>query len=148
MRPTNEESIKRTPRLELERQCLDCNTRRFKGRRIDFTKPVEVYRNTKRDCYSVRQNGVVVAHTTLLRLVDVSFHVNEAGRQRVLKTGVKNVHAWCHGSIAELVELPRCRSVVRYNPVQMKKFTVINSDGKSHILYASEVLFHGTSLFA
>ena len=54
----------------------------YKNRKLDNTKPVEVYRNlTRKDYkYSVRQNGLVVAHTNLLYLLDCKFKVNESGR--------------------------------------------------------------------
>lgn len=73
----------------------------FRRRRIDFAKPVEVYRNLRAPgiTYSVRQGGRVVAHTTAVMLQDATFVVREAGRQRVLSTGHKNVHAWVRGRI-------------------------------------------------
>lgn len=73
----------------------------YKGRKIDPKKRIEVYRNINRPgplpWYSIRQDGLVVGHTQDITLKNVYFVVREAGRQRVLKTGRKNVHAWVVG---------------------------------------------------
>lgn len=68
---------------------------------------VEVYKNihaTKaagQPVYSVRlkSTGVVVQHCTRVELSDPHFVVSEAGRQRVLAEGRKNVHAWVEGTL-------------------------------------------------
>lgn len=57
-----------------------------------------------RGTYSIKAlngplKGRVIAHAEKVYLSDVEFKVNEAGRQRVLKTGHKNVHA---GVVGEL----------------------------------------------
>lgn len=74
---------------------------RYLSRRRPFSikKPVKVYRNLHRKCYSIMQGGLVVAYATQLCLADVTFVVNEAGRQRVLRTGRKNVHAFAIGRL-------------------------------------------------
>lgn len=72
----------------------------YKDRIVDEWTRVEVYRNlNRRDgvWYSVRQGGRVVGHTRDIKLRKCHFMVNEAGRQRVLRTGTKNVHAWVCG---------------------------------------------------
>lgn len=71
---------------------------RFQGRRINPALPVQVYRNTHKGGYSVRQNGLVVGHTRYATLLDADFVVQEAGRRRVVQTGRKNVHAWVSGT--------------------------------------------------
>lgn len=55
---------------------------------------IYVYRNLNQKCWSVKHGGVVIAHTPTAFMWDVEFRVNEAGRQRVLREGVKNVHAY------------------------------------------------------
>ena len=57
----------------------------FKGRTIDTTKAVKVYRNLHNGMYSIMQGGHVVAHAKTLYLSGVSFEVNGKGRQRVLQ---------------------------------------------------------------
>ena len=65
---------------------------------FDITKPVYVYRNLTKKCWSIKQNGLVVAHAKeQLTMRDVSFKVNENGRQKVLETKQKNVHAYIKG---------------------------------------------------
>ena len=58
---------------------------------------VEVYFNVRKRVFSVREHGKVIGHTDKILLKDVQFVVREAGRQRVLRTGCKNVHAWARG---------------------------------------------------
>lgn len=71
-----------------------------KGRSIDLAKPVDVYRNLHKDQkWSIRQNGVVVGHCSAIWLRDVQFRVQEAGRQRVLETGYKCIHAYVRGVV-------------------------------------------------
>lgn len=59
---------------------------------------VFVYRNLRKSCYSVKalegpNKGKVIAHAKYLVLTDCTFKVSKAGRERVLMTGQKNVHA-------------------------------------------------------
>jgi len=64
---------------------------------IVLHKPVEVYRNLHKDCWSVRQNGKVLFHTEYICLRDVKFVVQPAGREKVLREQKKNVHAFVKG---------------------------------------------------
>jgi len=66
-------------------------------------QPVDCYWNLHRRLYSVRarsgpDRGRVVAHADAVRLREVTFVVSEAGRQRVIREGSKNVHAFMRGS--------------------------------------------------
>jgi len=54
---------------------------------------VFVYFNVRKKCWSIRHKGKVIAHAASVALDAIEFKVSEKGRQRVLKTGVKNVHA-------------------------------------------------------
>lgn len=72
---------------------------------LNYNKPVYVYRNLRhgrkaRPLYSVMQNGRVVRRVHRILLTDVRFVVREAGRQKVLQEGRKNVHAFAVGHIA------------------------------------------------
>lgn len=78
----------------------------YQYREIEPEYPIEVYRNVTRGkgknkgskvVYSIRQHGYVVAHATEITLVNAEFVVGQAGRKRVKKTGVKNVHAYVRG---------------------------------------------------
>lgn len=59
--------------------------------KINYDKPVKVYRNLKHGrsaprLYSVVQNNKVVAHRNNILLTDCKFVVRETGRQK----GIKN----------------------------------------------------------
>jgi hypothetical protein len=64
---------------------------------VDPNKPVEVYRNLHKKCWSVRQRGKVKLHTDYICLCHAEFKVLQKGRERVLKEKRKNVHAFVKG---------------------------------------------------
>jgi len=66
---------------------------------IDYTKPVKVYRNLHKGCWSVKQDGLVKAHSDEINLYDCEFLVNEKNRLKVIKEKRKNVHAFVKGYI-------------------------------------------------
>ena len=66
---------------------------------VDMGRPVEVYRNLHKQCWSVRQ-GTVKFHSDHLYLRDAQFKVSAAGRERVLREKRKNVHAVVKGFVA------------------------------------------------
>jgi len=93
---------------------------------IDTTKKVFVYKNLHKDCWSVKQDGLVKAHATEIELWDCAFLVNKAGRERVLKEKRKNVHAGISGYIDHL-GMSAYGSVgvaVTYNPYKYETFVV------------------------
>jgi len=106
-----------------------------KNRIIDKSKPLKVYWNLHRKCYSVQQNGLVVGHTDRIELCDVTFKVSEAGRQRVLKERKKNVHAFVTGYLYDGKEEPNYNTRrfpneihIVYNPYKYDSFRVQNCD--------------------
>ena len=60
---------------------------------------VEVYRNLHNGKLSIRdaKTKLVIGHADRVKLVDVTFHVSQAGRERVLRERKKNVHAVVRG---------------------------------------------------
>ena len=65
---------------------------------------VQVYKNLHNGKYSIRaahgkHKGLVIGHASEIHLEDAKFKVNESGRQRVIKTGQKNVHAYVQGNL-------------------------------------------------
>jgi hypothetical protein len=67
-------------------------------------KDVWVYRNLKhgkeaRPLYSIMRNGRVIARRHRVLLTDATFVVREGGRQRVIREGRKNVHAFVKGRL-------------------------------------------------
>jgi hypothetical protein len=94
---------------------------------------VFVYRNLRKNCFSIKalegpNKGRVVAHRSFVDLTAVTFKVSEAGRQRVLRTGQKNVHAGLVGQWNDTL-VPHAESLqpVRYNPRESGEFRL--SDG-------------------
>ena len=96
---------------------------------IDLEKPVQVYRNLHKNCWSVRQCGKVKAHTNYLCLQDVEFVVQHAGREKVLREKKKNVHAFVKGFLISgrecdkiTEEIDWTQTVVNYNPYKEPHF--------------------------
>lgn len=99
----------------------------YKNRTIDKHQPVLVYRNLTKNCYSLKQYGKVVGHADEVNLFHCKFLVNENGRQRVVKTGKKFVHAYVEGIITSSPAEFFCGQIpifwrVTYNPKTHKKF--------------------------
>jgi len=94
---------------------------------IDVSRPVEVYRNLHQKCWSVRQRGKVVLHTDYITLKDCNFVVLENGRQKVLETKHKNIHAFVRGYLIHPSESCFNKPCVEYgdltyNPYKMDSF--------------------------
>jgi hypothetical protein len=101
---------------------------------LDVEKPVHVYKNLHKSCWSVRQSGIVVLHTNYICLRDCQLRVGVKGRERVLREKRKNVHAYVCGFFCNPKEtyagkLPFAWDVVEYNPYKYKSF-VIKSTGE------------------
>jgi len=101
---------------------------------IDLDKPVEIYRNLHKKCWSVRQRGKVKLHTDYICLKNAEFKVSQKGRDRVLKEQRKNVHAFIKGFIVNPAEINKMEDVlesysqkaewvaVTYNPYRYDSF--------------------------
>ena len=100
-------------------------------KKLDFSKPIEVYKNLHKDCWSIRQNRIVQFHTDYICLQDAEFIVSEAGRLRVLKNAQKNVHAFVRGYLCgeERVIQAFCWDDIYYNPY--KTDTFVDFQGQS-----------------
>lgn len=98
----------------------------------------DIYWNTHKNCWSVRQKGRVVAHARSLKLADCQFVVSEKGRQKVLREQKKYVHAVVRGRVVggdfikKAVDLPEGGEVtlrhqqIRYNPYDCKYFQTLD----------------------
>lgn len=65
---------------------------------------VDVYKNLNKKCFSIRSRekatyGRVVAHELSVTILNPSFVVQTAGREKCLKTNTKNVHAFVRGEL-------------------------------------------------
>lgn len=114
-----------------------------------MTQKVRVYRNLNKKCWTVKAKDAtgawkVLRYTNYLDLKDCAFVVKERGRQRVLRDGVKNVHAWIEG---EVTTIHWCKVVskINYDPIQSPHF-VRNSDGE-HLERADLLLFVYPNVF-
>ena len=70
---------------------------------------VFAYKNLNNKCYSIRAEdgkykGKVILHTRRIWLYNCELKVSEAGRQRVIREGSKNIHAGVSGNILVLQE--------------------------------------------
>ena len=102
-----------------------------KNRRANFIPKgrVQVYYNLHKKCLSVRHKGKVIEHAQEVTLTDARFHVQQAGRERVLKQKRKNVHAYVSGKLKEsfwFIQSPKyiwtAKQRVTYNPYKHKIF--------------------------
>ena len=88
----------------------------------------DVYRNLNNGKYSVRSRepgtyGRVIGHEDRLLIENVSFVVQPAGRERVLREQRKNVHAFVRGDCYVGTALYSAGGVrVRYNPYESASF--------------------------
>lgn len=116
---------------------------------LDYESPVEVYRNINKKgrWYTIRQEGYVVAHSDEVYLVNAEFIVQDGGRKRVKKTGVKNVHAWVRGELIKVKgETNDHAFEVVYNPKRYKTFR--RQDTKKPIKFANFVVLDKTGVHA
>ena len=119
--------------------------------RIDRTKPVRVYRNLKhgskaRPLYSVMQGGRVIRRTHHIMLRDAHFVVRETGRQRVLKEGRKNVHAFVVGTVVDhamgRTARGRLNVKITYSPYLGDSFVIGCNQGNVKVQGARAVILN------
>ena len=88
---------------------------------------VEVYFNLHKYVWSVRQcsTGRVILHTDKVHIRDPQFVVRKSGRERVLREGKKNVHAFVRGEITYFDDFDPDYldyTLVSYNPYKHDTF--------------------------
>ena len=119
-----------------------------------------VYKNLHNGMWSVQSKGEngfrVSCHKETVELNDVSFIVYEAGRQRVLATKQKQVHAYVQGNVVETVKTKKSNGVqhslfetwvrVSYNPYKGGYF--FRCDNGERIDRATRVVMTKTSVYA
>lgn len=95
--------------------------------------PVDVYRNlhadNDADALSVRSRvtetyGLVLTHSPSVIVQNPSFEVQPGGLERFKESGVKNVHAFVRGTVAECDAWPHGAetTAVTYNPEYYDSF--------------------------
>lgn len=109
----------------------------YKNRVVDFGKPVKVYRNLTKACWSLKQGGVVVAHADQLLITSEKFKVNLKSRDKGLTESKKYVHAFIVGYLAvcqtTLTKTQKDLSI-GYNPVYAGYFYLVRDGYKLPIL--------------
>ena len=90
---------------------------------------VFVYRNLHKKCFSVKslKTGRVIAHVNSIDLINVSFRVSQAGRQRVLRERRKNVHAGVVGFVASGLS-NNLNMDITYNPYKYNSFVLKDTE--------------------
>lgn len=112
---------------------------------------VFVYYNLHKHCFSVRalcgvNRGRVVTHTSQITLDSGLPRVSEAGRQRVIAEGRKNVHVGIVGIVESFVLLDNPKGCpVTYNPYRFETFVFADTlqplqDKASFFLHDKKVL--------
>ena len=107
----------------------------FKERRIDFKKPVRVFRNLNKTgrWYSIRQFGKTVAHTNNLLLENCNLIVNQKTKNRIRKTGKKEIHAYVEGFIINKLPITQMDFALSYDPFKNDNFVLtFNGDSIVH----------------
>lgn len=86
---------------------------------------VRVYQNLRRAVWSIQdpRTGLLVEHRASLVLVDVTFTVSEATRQRVIRRQRRTVHAYAVGTVVDEPVREGGRRL-RYNPFVAGSFLV------------------------
>lgn len=105
---------------------LNQNKKRYK---IDYSKPVQVYRNLHKGCWSVKQNGLVKAHSDDITMFDCEFLVNQNNRLKVIREKRKNVHAFVKGILSKYCHKHDHRrwgkvKSISYNPYKLIVFMI------------------------
>ena len=99
-------------------------------------KSVAVYFNLHRRQFTVLRNRRVAFYADELVLKNCKFVVQQGGRQRVIRTRRKNVHAFVVG---EPVKGGRATKRVRYNPYKHSTFV---NERDEPVLTAKLARFH------
>ena len=119
--------------------------RPHKGRMVDLTRPVQVYKNLHNGLFSIRQDGLVRGHTQELQLTHVTFKVSQAGRERVIKERKKNVHAFVCGIIrAEKVNDSTASAAITYNPYKYDTFVFKDTQKVANLPTTAVLNCHST----
>lgn len=109
---------------------------------------VQVYRNLNRDCFSIRdkKTRLVVGYCMSVTLTNARFVVSAPGHARVIKTGIRTVHAYVEGEfISAENDKKDYYDIGYYNPFKTEKFIQENT-GKL-LEFASFAHCQGTRVY-
>ena len=119
-----------------------------------------VYKNLHNGMWSIQSKGSegyrVSGHKETVELTDVTFIVYESGRQRVLVTKQKQVHAFVQGTVCESAKTKKSNGIqhslfekwvrISYNPYKGAWF--YRCDTGEKVETATRVIMTKTSVYA
>lgn len=111
---------------------------------------VDVYRNLKNGCLSVRSResetyGKVLSHVDSLGVVNVEFVIQDGGQERAKQTQRRNVHALVRGERDDSVEIESPVHIT-YNPFEYEQFVTV--DFERQVESAEKVLVDDAGVWA
>jgi len=122
----------------------NCEIIPYKKRDLDPHTIIEVYKNLHKNCYSIRQLGKVIGHTTSLCMTSCYFVVNINGKQRAIATNQKNVHAFIKGYFLEISNYNTTNQTlykITYDPYTNSTFMLVDGDKEVPIHKATYCFF-------
>lgn len=103
---------------------------------------VRVYYNLHKACWSIKAmegplKGRVVAHAAGVALMDARTVVSQAGRERVIREGKKNVHAFIEGQVTAVqgLELRYSYPLDVYETSNVEAFTDLSGGEWREVKY-------------
>jgi len=112
-------------------------------------KKVKIHYNLHKHCFSVKYSTEPMRYASSLMLTDVSFTVNENGRQQVIHEKCKNVHAHVIGILlgADFENMVETEGFdrVTYNPY--KRGTFYRVDSEESVATASMALLRNKEVW-
>ncbi|AHJ87634.1 hypothetical protein Bp8pC_204 [Bacillus phage Bp8p-C] len=119
----------------------------YQDREVKTGAVSKVYFNLHKKVFSVKQNEKVVCHSSIVILSDVTFKVNQKGRDKVLKENRKNVHAYVIGTLTQDVKahIDETYREATYNPYKFNSF--IDKETHQPISTANTVILKDKRIF-
>lgn len=124
---------------ELDQERIARDIIPYKGRVLDQSKPIKVYRNLGHSSpckWSVMQGRLVIGHSDALCIRDVKPHVNVKTQKKIRQTKRKAVHAWLEGFIVgggmgvDALSTACAGTPISYNPYKNDTFIYIVTNNK------------------
>lgn len=104
----------------------------YKNRTLNYGKPVEIYRclNRKGKVYSIKQDNYVRAHSDRLYIFEPSLKIIKSQKERSIRTGERNVHAFIQGYLIRKKKIQDYTSDYKlyYDPYSKCGFQFVDYD--------------------
>lgn len=99
------------------------------------------------DVISVKIPGQAIRYVPGVRLETAIFRVHESGRQRCIREGVRNVHAWVCGDLADVgpQEVPAGWRKAVYDPFKGPAF--VDAETLEPLLWAERAILTGKDVW-